>query len=129
MRADFGIFCSFHKSDSGEVFIYKKPKQIFLEVAGLSNDEKYSAALSKKIKIAKENKIPLLIVDFTTPQDNSSRQSSAQAPQSSQASQASQAPQSSAHSIFDFDYLSNIFTELYYGGRKASGEIILPYEV
>ena len=113
-RADFGIYCSFHKSDSGKIFTFKKPKQIFIEVAGISNDEKYSATLSNKIQLAKENKIPLLIIDCTASQDNSSCQSSTK---------------STAHSIFDSDYLSNIFTELYFGIRKADGEFILPYTV
>lgn len=113
MRADFGIFCSFCINDQGKTKIYKKPKQIFLEVAGKLNDEKYASNLSKKIKIAKEHKIPLLIIDCS----------------SSLTSQNSQNSQNSPQCIFDVNYLSDIFTELYFGIRKANGEIILPYSI
>lgn len=47
MRADFGIYNSFHLNDQDQTSIHKKPKQIFLEIAGINNDEKYNATLSK----------------------------------------------------------------------------------
>lgn len=112
-RADFGIYCSFCRNDSGRFSVLKKPKQIFLEVVGINNDEKYSATLSEKVRIAKEYKIPLIIVDFSNSKDNSPQQA---------------LNENLAHSIFEFDYLSNIFTEIYFGLRKACSEKLVPYE-
>ena len=103
MRADFGMLSSFHQKRDGTIVTLKKPKMIFIEIAGLRNNDDYNAKLNKKIEFARMSKIPLVVIDFT---EYNKAESTA---------------------VFNFEILCDIFTELYFGIRKADGVILTPY--
>lgn len=106
LRADFGVFCSISQKNGKEISYYKKPRQIFVEITGMRTDKGCDEKLKYKKQIAKQNKIPLVIIDMTDyPDDNGKLQTR-----------------------LDCKHLCNIFTKLYFGYIPANGEILLPYD-
>lgn len=103
MRADFSIFCSYTQNENGKISVLKKPIQVFVEIAGKRNNPEYEARLQFKIKTAKHYKIPLLVIDAT---DYSSIGNK---------------------TIFDYEYLCDIFTQVYFGMIGTDGTILTPY--
>lgn len=104
LRADFGVFCSYEQDERGRISVLKKPRQIFIEISGAREKPEYEAKLQHKIELAGTNHIPLLVIDST---DYNLKH---------------------VQTLFDYEYLCDIFTELYFGIRKADGSIITPYK-
>lgn len=104
LRADFGIFSSYKQDINGHISVLKRPKQIFIEIAGTRDKLEYESRLQHKIKIAKTNQIPLLVIDATDYKENVSK------------------------TVFDYEYLCNLFIELYFGIQEADGNIVTPYK-
>ena len=104
LRADFAIFCSYAQDERGRISVLKKPKQIFIEIAGAREKPEYEAKLQHKIELSGIYHIPLFVIDST---DYSLKHT---------------------QTLFDYEYLCDIFTELYFGIRKADGSIITPYK-
>lgn len=104
MRADFGVFCSYLQQKDGSISVLKKPRQVFIEIAGGRNSLDYENKLQYKIATAKSYKIPLLVIDSTDYKDENNK------------------------TIFDYKYLCDIFTKLYFGLLIADGKILTPYQ-
>lgn len=90
-RADFGLTENGHK--------------IYVEIAGMMNDEKYQHDLLEKRHLAKQNHLPFVIIDMTDYEDETGRN----------------------RTRLNFSMLKRIFINICLGKIKCAGEIIRPY--
>ncbi len=90
-RADFGITVS--------------ERKIYVEIAGMMNEDKYRRDLLEKRRLAKLNGLPFVIIDMTDYSDESGK----------------------SRTKLNFVMLKRIFLDISLGNIKCDGEIIKPY--